>query len=66
MKEDSRALRSIEALQESSFKNFNLKTEERLKQNHPNYQSRSWSLLKSNPKASRNFNKPQIKEVLWI
>ena len=59
VREDSEALRSTKALQESSlkaFKNFNLKIEEHLKHNHPNYLPRSQRLLESSSKA---FRKPQ-------
>ena len=72
IREDSEALRSIEALQESSlkafknFKNFKLKIEEHSKQNHPNYLPRSQSSLESSSKASKNLIKSQISETLRI
>ena len=42
------------------------KYEEHSKQNHPNFLPRSQSSLESSSKASRNLNKPQISEALWI
>ena len=55
---------SLEA--SKNFKNFNFEYEEHSKRNHPNHLPRSQRSLESSSKASRNLNKPQIGEALWI
>ena len=49
-----------------NFKNCNIEYEEHSKQNHSNHFPRSQSSLELNSKASRNFKKPQINEVLQV
>ena len=64
--------RSPEALLEPSpeasrnFKNFNFEYKEQSKRNHLNNLPRSQRSLESSSKASRNLNKSQINEALWI
>ena len=49
-----------------NFKNFNFEYEKHSKRNHPNHLPRSQRSLESSSKASKNLNKPQIGEALWI
>ena len=53
--------KSFEELPPQTFK-----YEEHSKRNHLNHLPRSQSSLDSSSKASRNFNKPQIGEILRI
>ena len=49
-----------------SLQELQLRIRRSLKRNHPNHLLRSQRSLESSSKASRNLNKPQIGEALWI
>ena len=55
---------SLQSSKELSSQTFEY--EEHSKINYPNHLPRSQSSLKLSLKSSRNLNKPQISEALWI